>query len=62
MFFENVQRFVCSRDAPCRRDKSGDITDVKGGKVSNLLSGYTENNNIRNRTTGNFVLESVNKK
>jgi hypothetical protein len=65
MFTENDQRFafvVCSGDAPSCRAQSGDITDVKGGKVSRLLSGYTEANSIHNRTTMNFVLENLNKK
>jgi hypothetical protein len=65
MFIENVQRSadaVCSRDPHCLRTKYRDITDVKGGQVPNLLSGYTETNNIHNRTTVNYVLENVNKK
>jgi hypothetical protein len=41
--------------------KSSDITEVKDGKVSNLLSGYTETNSIHNRTTFNFILKNVNK-
>jgi hypothetical protein len=55
MFIEGVQRsadVICSRDAPCRKAKSEDITDVK---VEKSLVG----------TTGqrvNFVLEIVNKK
>jgi hypothetical protein len=40
--------------------KSRDITDAKGGKVSNLL--YTETNIIHNKTPVNFVLGNVNKK
>jgi hypothetical protein len=35
---------------------------VEGGKVSNLLNGYTETNSIHNRTTTSFVLENVKKK
>jgi hypothetical protein len=65
MFIENVQRstdIVCSCDAPCWRAKSWDISDVKGGKFPNSLSGYMETNSIRNRTTVNFVLENFNKK
>jgi hypothetical protein len=65
MFIENVLRLadiVCSRDAPCWRAKSWDITEVKGRKISSLLSVYTEANNIHNRKTLNFYLESVNKK
>jgi hypothetical protein len=45
MFTENFQRSadgVCSRDAPCIRAKYWDKADVEGGKVSNLLSDYTE--------------------
>jgi hypothetical protein len=34
------------------------MTDVKGGKVPNLLSGYTEINSIHSRPTANFVLET----
>jgi hypothetical protein len=37
------------------------ITDIKGGKVSNFLSVYMENNSIPNRTAADFVLENVNK-
>jgi hypothetical protein len=65
MFTKNAQRSaetVCSCDAPCWRAKSWDITGVKGGQVSNSLSGYTETNRIRNTTTVNFVLQNVNKK
>jgi hypothetical protein len=62
MFIENVQRFVSSRDAPRWRAKSWDVTDVKGGKVSNLFSGYTETYSAHNTTTASFVLEHVNKK
>jgi hypothetical protein len=42
MFIENIERtsdVVCSCDTPCWRAESWDITDVKGGKVPNLLSG-----------------------
>jgi hypothetical protein len=38
-----------------------DVTD-KGGKVPNLLSGYTETNSIRNRTTVSFILENADEK
>jgi transketolase N-terminal domain/subunit len=65
MLIENVQRcadVACSLDAPRWRAKSWDIADVKGGNISNLFSGYTETNNIHNRTTVIFVLENVNKK
>jgi hypothetical protein len=41
---------------------SWDISYFKGGKLSNLLSGYTETNSVHNRRTVNFVLEIVNKK
>jgi hypothetical protein len=39
-----------------------DIADVKGGKVSDMTSGYTEENSVHKRTAVSFVLESVNKK
>jgi hypothetical protein len=38
-----------------------DITGVKGGKVSNLLRGYTETSSFHNRATVNFILGNVNK-
>jgi hypothetical protein len=36
--------------------------DVKGGKVPNLRSGYTETSSIHNRTVVHFVLVNHNKK
>jgi hypothetical protein len=60
MFIENVHRsadVVCSRDTPCWRAKSSDITDINGGKVPSLLSGYKETNIIHNS-----VLENVSNK
>jgi hypothetical protein len=36
------------------------LQTLKVGKVSDLPSGYTETNNIHNKTTVNFVLEKVN--
>jgi hypothetical protein len=65
MYIENVQRFadaVCSRETPCWRAKSWDITDVKSWKLSNFLRGYTENGIIDNRTSVDFVLEDFSKK
>jgi hypothetical protein len=57
MFIETVQRFADI----CNCDASLDLTGLKGGKVSNLLSEHTETNCIHNRTTVGFVLESVSK-
>jgi hypothetical protein len=53
MFNANVQRFadVCSRDSSCWGAKPGGITDVKGGKVYNMLSKYTETISIHSRIT-----------
>jgi D-Tyr-tRNAtyr deacylase len=65
MSIENVHRSadaVCSRDAPYCRDKSCDITDIRGGEVSLLLSGYKGTNIIHNKTAVNFIFESVDKK
>jgi hypothetical protein len=61
MFNANVQRFadVCSRDSPCWRAKSGGITEVKDGKVYDMLSKYTETISIHNRITVNFFLETL---
>jgi hypothetical protein len=39
MFVEDDQKRT---DVVCSRDTPSDITDVKGGKVSNLLSGYKD--------------------
>jgi hypothetical protein len=53
LFIGNVQSsadLVCSRDALCCRDKSGDITDVIVEKFCNLRSGYTDTNSNRNIT------------
>jgi hypothetical protein len=48
MLIENVRRFA---DDVCSLDT-----------LSNLLSGYTETNDIRNRTIVKFIRENVNKK
>jgi hypothetical protein len=39
-----------------------DITDVRGGTVPNLFSGYMETNSVHYRTIVSLVLENVNKK
>jgi hypothetical protein len=65
MFIENVHRYaddVYSCDAPCWRDNSRIITGVKGGKVPNLLSGYTETKRMYNGTIVHFVHEKITKK
>jgi hypothetical protein len=64
MFIKNAQwsaDAVCSCDMPHWRPKSWDISDVKGGKVSNFLSEYTEINSIHKRKTVNFIHENINK-
>jgi hypothetical protein len=64
MFIENVQRFadpVCSCDAPCCRNNSLGITDIRDRKTCNFLSVYTETNISHNRTKVNFAAENVNK-
>jgi hypothetical protein len=51
--FETCFLYIClSRGrcpavtCPCWRDKSWDVTDVEGGKVPNVFSGYMETNSI----------------
>jgi hypothetical protein len=53
---------LCSCGTPGWTAKFWDITDVKSGKVPNMLSEYMEINIIHYRTKLDFVLENVNRK